>query len=245
MSVDEPEAVPRPGSVWDRPEPALRTAPRPLSRSAIVVAAVAVADTEGLAAVTLRNVAAALEVGPMRLYRYVDSKEEIFELMIDGVYGEMTAVEPGQHEWRETIRSIARRTRRAAAEHPWFGELLGGRPHVGPQALGYLESLLAALERGLPTADSGIVLSVASTLNAYVVGALRIEAGDRRAERQSGATTVEWQHALSPYLQTMITANRLPTFAKIIGSAPDLSADDEFAEGLERILDGTVARLQS
>ena len=243
MRADDPELAARPGTVWDRPEPAPRAAPRPLSRAAIVAAAVTTADHQGLLAVTLRHVAAALDVGPMRLYRYVASKEELLELMVDSVYGEIVAVDPALQEWRAVVRSIAYRTRRAAADHPWFVEFLGGRPHVGPNGLAYLESFLAALERGLPGADSGTVLSVASTLNAYVIGALRSEAGDRGTERESGASTREWQYALWPYLQEMIAKNQLPTFAKIISSAPDVSPDAQFAEGLERVLDGTVSRL--
>src|SRR3954469_12726342 len=118
--------------VWERPEPARGPAPSPLSRDAIVRAAIGLADAEGLAAVSLRKVGAALDAGPMRLYGYLSTKEELLELMVDAVYGEMARDAPGDGDWREALRKLARRTARAAADHPWLTDLLGGRPHLGP-----------------------------------------------------------------------------------------------------------------
>src|SRR5690349_7642531 len=60
--------------IWERPEPPDRPLPAPLSRERIVRAAIRLADADGLAAVSLRKVAAALDVGPMRLYGYIATK---------------------------------------------------------------------------------------------------------------------------------------------------------------------------
>ncbi|MFC8723449.1 TetR/AcrR family transcriptional regulator, partial [Kitasatospora sp. NPDC057198] len=82
------------GLVWERPEPPERRSPAPLSRALIVGAALELADADGLEGVSIRRVAAALEVGPMRLYGYVETKAELLELMVDAVYGEIAPPAP-------------------------------------------------------------------------------------------------------------------------------------------------------
>ena len=141
----EPPATASPALVWDRPEPVKRSAPGPLSRDRIVRAAIAIADKEGLGGVSLRKVAAKLNAGPMRLYAYTSTKEGLFELMVDAVYGEIAATGPIRGEWRDALRSIAHRTRKAAKKHNWFVDLLSRRIHLGPNALAYAEASLAAL----------------------------------------------------------------------------------------------------
>src|SRR6478735_6715768 len=118
--------------VWERAEPAQRPAPGPLSRERIVRAAIAIADKEGLAEVSLRKVAAKLNAGPMRLYTYTSTKGGLLELMVDAIYGEIASKGLEQGDWRKTLRSIARHTRQVAKKHPWFVDLLGRRPHLGP-----------------------------------------------------------------------------------------------------------------
>ncbi|MEU7407444.1 TetR/AcrR family transcriptional regulator C-terminal domain-containing protein, partial [Streptomyces sp. NPDC044948] len=119
-------------TVWDRPEPPTR--PAPLDRERIVAAAVALADEGGLEAVSLRKVAARLNAGPMRLYGYISTKAELFDLMVDEVYAEILPEErPG--DWREALHGLAHRTRQAALRHAWLADLLGGRPALGPNGL--------------------------------------------------------------------------------------------------------------
>ena len=90
--------------LWERPEPSERRQPSPLSRERIVRAAIELADAADLDAVSLRKVAAALDAGPMRLYRYVDTKDELLELMVDAVYAEFPA--PAGETWDAVLRSI-------------------------------------------------------------------------------------------------------------------------------------------
>src|ERR671922_2206935 len=91
-------------TVWDRPEPPPR--PVPLDRERIVAAAIALADEGGLEAVSLRKVAARLDAGPMRLYGYISTKEELFDLMVDEVHAEILPEEqPG--DWRGAPRGLS------------------------------------------------------------------------------------------------------------------------------------------
>src|SRR6202161_1557865 len=75
--------------VWERAEPPDRPVLAPLSRERIVRAAIQLADADGLVAVSLRKVAAALDVGPLRLYGYIATKEELLDLMVNAVHAEI------------------------------------------------------------------------------------------------------------------------------------------------------------
>ncbi len=238
-----PAPSPAPALVWERTEPARRPAPGPLSRERIVRAAVAIADKDGLAEVSLRKVAAKLNAGPMRLYTYTSTKEGLLELMVDAIYGEISGKGPAPGDWRKTLRSIAERTRQAAKKHPWFVDLLGRRPHLGPNALEHYEQSLAALSevRGFENIDDA--LQAYGTLNAYVVGAIKGEAASLRAERESGLNESDWQAATWPYLERVIATGRFPMIARVVSDATHPSSDVTFERGLDCVIEGIALRL--
>ncbi len=222
--------------LWDRPARRSRPAPKPLSTERIVRAAIAIADKRGLAEVSLRHIAAALDAGPMRLYGYVATKEELLERMVDEVYGEMARTAPPRRgSWRKALRSVAHGMRRAVADHPWFIELLGGRPHLGPHALAYLEAALAAVELD----DIDHVMLALKTVSAYVIGALRSEASDVA----SGRKTRPWQSAPGLYIQRLVATGNFPLLDKVFREASHPAADVIFEQGLDCVLDGIAARL--
>ncbi|OIK26566.1 TetR/AcrR family transcriptional regulator [Streptomyces malaysiense] len=222
--------------VWERPEPPERPVPAPLNRERIVRTAIRLADEDGLEAVSLRKVATALGVGPMRLYSYIASKEELLDLMVDGAYAEMRPVGDG---WREVLRSLAETTRQAAHDHEWLADLLGGRPQLGPHALAVGETVVARLE-GVSLDD---IMPVVAAVNAYVIGAVRREIAERRAERATGMDERRWQAALGPYLERTFATGRFPALATVVRDAAHLDADDTFLTGLDFLLDGIEARI--
>jgi AcrR family transcriptional regulator len=226
--------------------PPSRRAPlAPLRREAIVEAAIAIADKEGLEAVSLRNVAAALDAGPMRLYGYVASKEELLELMVDEVYGEIVAEGAIRRPWRTALRTVAHRTRQAAHAHPWFVGLLSGRHAVGPNALTHLEASLAAVSGGTGFEGIDEALLAVKTLNAYVVGAIQAEAGEKRAEAESGMDEEAWQKAHWPTLERVLATGDFPTIARVVRDAKHPKPEAAFDQGLEVVLDGIAARRAS
>ncbi|WP_433492350.1 TetR/AcrR family transcriptional regulator [Nocardia grenadensis] len=222
--------------VWERPEPPERPVPAPLSRERIVEAAIRLADADGLAAVSLRKVAAALEVGPMRLYGYIATKEELLDLMVDTVYAEIRPTGAG---WREVLRSLAETTRQAVHRHEWFADLVGGRPQLGPHALARGEAVVA----GMGDVEVDAVMPVVDAVNAYVIGAVRREVAERRAERVTGMDERQWQAAFGPYLERTFATGRFPALATVIRDAAHLDADEIFYTGLDFLLDGIGARL--
>ncbi|CAL9670686.1 TetR/AcrR family transcriptional regulator [Streptomyces sp. enrichment culture] len=224
-------------TVWDRPEPPHR--PVPLDRERIVAAAVALADEGGLAAVSVRKVAARLDAGPMRLYGFISTKDELFDLMVDAVYAEILPGEP-PGDWREALHGLAHRTRRAALRHPWLADLLGGRPALGPNALAVSEATLAALD-GLTDIDTA--MRAVETVSAYFTGAIRRELADLRAEHATGLSRSEWQRTRGPYLTRMLDTGRFPALAKAVYDGAHVDAEETFATGLDWVLDAVAARL--
>ncbi|WP_328453410.1 MULTISPECIES: TetR/AcrR family transcriptional regulator [unclassified Amycolatopsis] len=222
--------------VWERPEPPDRPVLAPLSRELIVGTAIRLADADGLAAVSLRKIAAALDVGPMRLYGYIATKEELLDLMLDAIYAE---TRPIGDDWREVLRSSAETTRRAAHRHEWLADLIGGRPQLGPHALARGEAVVAAM--GAVGVDD--VMPVVDAVNAYVIGAVRREVTERRAERASGMDKAQWQATFGPYLMRAFATGRFPALSTVIHDAAHLDADETFRMGLDFLLDGIAARI--
>jgi AcrR family transcriptional regulator len=203
----------------------------PLSREAIVAAAIALADREGLEAVSLRNVASALDAGPMRLYGHVESKEALLQLMVDAVYGELER--PVRGDWREALRGVASGLRTAATRHPWFIGLLGGRPNLGENAFAYLEACLAAVS----FANIDYALEALRLVRAYAIGAIQTEASDLA----SGQTREQWQQASWTRVQALLATGRYPNMARVVHEAKH--PENELERGLERVLAGIEAGL--
>jgi AcrR family transcriptional regulator len=222
--------------VWERPEPPQRPSPAPLSRERIVRAAIRLADADGLAAVSLRKVAAELDAGPMRLYGYLATKEELLDLMLDAVQAE---IRPTGANWREVLRSLAESTRQAVLRHEWLADLHGGRPSLGPNALARRESVIAALAG----VDRDLVFPVIGAVDAYAIGTVRREIAERRAERSSGMDKREWQRANGPYLDRAFAAGHHPALADVVRNAAHHTPEHTFALGLDFVLDGIAARL--
>ncbi|GAA2298683.1 TetR/AcrR family transcriptional regulator C-terminal domain-containing protein [Nonomuraea roseoviolacea subsp. roseoviolacea] len=232
-----------PTLIWERPEPPSRPAPSPLSRERIVRAAIELADADGLEAVSLRKVAAALDAGPMRLYGYLSTKEELLDLMADAVYSEIPPPVRAGDDWRGALRSLAHGTRDAALRHEWFADLLSGRPHLGPNALARGEASLAALDGAPGFEHIDTIMLAVNTVNVYVIGALQRQIADLRAARTTGMDEREWQHASYPYLARMLATGRYPTLARFVRDASHADADSTFEAGLDCVLDGIAARL--
>ncbi|MFI6875086.1 TetR/AcrR family transcriptional regulator [Streptomyces sp. NPDC050400] len=224
-------------TVWDRPEPPTR--PAPLDRERIVAAAVALADEGGLTAVSLRKVAARLNAGPMRLYGFISTKEELFDLMVDEVQGEMLPEAPPA-DWREALSSLAHRTRQAALRHEWLADLLGGRPALGPNGLAVAETTLSSLD---DVTDIDSAMRAVETVSAYSTGAIRREIAHLRAERATGLSQHDWQRASGPHLTRMLATGRFPALAKLVHDGSDVDAETSFATGLDWVLDAVAAKL--
>jgi AcrR family transcriptional regulator len=121
----------------------------PLNRERAIRTAVELADTKGLGALSMRNLAAQLRVVPMALYRHVANKEDLLDGMVEVVYGEVDA--PTGMDWRATLRQRATSMREALRRHPWAVELME-TSSPGPANLHYHNAGIGCLreQAGLP-----------------------------------------------------------------------------------------------
>ncbi|AUS78354.1 TetR/AcrR family transcriptional regulator [Actinoalloteichus sp. AHMU CJ021] len=238
-------AVPgQPGAlVWTLPEPPGRTTTT-LSRAAIVRAAVAVADAEGAAAVTMRRVSSELGSStPMSLYRYVGSKDGLVDLMIDAVYGEIPVPDEPVGDWRSELEPLCHRAWSVIRRHLWFGELVHLRPPFGPNALRYLDFRLAALEPlGLPARE---LTRITAALDGHLIGSALQLAEETRMRRSSGlADEAELRDSVRPYLSSVTAGGRYPAFSRWVGATTDNDLDDHVEWTLRCLLDGIQASLR-
>lgn len=89
------------------------------------------------------------------------------------------------------------------------------------------------------------VMPVVDAVNAYVIGAVRREIAERRAERTSGMDTRQWQAAFGPYLVRAFATGRFPALSTVIRDGAHLDADQTFRTGLDFLLDGIQAHISS
>lgn len=231
--------------IWNRPERAAKGPAPSHTRSDMSAAAVAIADAEGIEAVSMRRVANALGTGTGTLYRYLASKDDLLALMLDAVAAEDGGPPALTGDWRDDLRALAHRSRATIHRHPWTASLAAGRPSLGPNSLDATEHALTALE---PLGfDIDVMITVVDTLEAYVRGYAIGELAQQEAVRRSGVGRQEWMDAHKPYLDKVVQAGHHPLITRVILDAELPHASDSaergFAMGLERLLDGWEANL--
>jgi AcrR family transcriptional regulator len=218
------------GLPWDRvlePAPESDSARAGLSTQAIVDTAIAIADVDGLDAVSIRRVAAILDVRPMSLYTHIVSKDELHSLMANELIGSLLVEEPLPEDWREALSLIAGASFRMFSSHPWLLALLARRPRHGPNAARQARQLARAVESlGLPPEDMWTMLSI---VNDYVIGhAMRV------------ATT----GSTSDLVDSLKADDRaaLPEVTALVRTEDTRLAGDVFELGLQAVLDGVAQR---
>jgi AcrR family transcriptional regulator len=223
---------------------------RGLSRADIVATAITIADAEGTEAVSMRRIARDMRVGAMSLYWYVESKEELHQLMLETVQGGIEAPAPSG-DWRADLRTYSRNTRAALLRHPWAIDFLGSGPPSGPNDARNVERLLAALD-GLGL-DVITAMWALMTLGTYVLGAALREIQELRWQRASAAvvtdeaTAAEFAELHASFDRRIRDSGRYPHIAKVLDANfdPDSAETsmDRFEFGLGCVLDGIAARI--
>ena len=222
---------------------------RGLTREEIVRTAIAVADAEGVDAISMRRLARELNVGVMSLYWYVASKEELHDLMLESFEGEIQVPEPSG-DWREDMRTFARNTRAALLRHEWAMDFSGFRPPSGPNDAQNAERIFGALD-GLDL-DVHMVVMVTMTIGTYVLGAVLREIREIRLHRETeqamaGMTEEEITALREEFARRILDSGRYPHIARLIREDVDPDSPDtrdaRFEFGLECVLDGIAARL--
>jgi AcrR family transcriptional regulator len=158
-----------------------------------VAAATALADQGGLPAVSMRAVAAALDTGAGSLYRYLNSRDDLLDLMVDAALGELPADLPGTGDWLEGLVGLAREQLALYRRHPWLAEAARRPGAFGPQTVNYFERCLAVMA-ALPSAAStkmeaiAVLTGVVSLFS--VPTAMDPEGEDQQAARRRQAAAL-------------------------------------------------------
>ena len=235
--------------LWGTPDRP-RRGPRPsLSLDRIVAEAIALADEEGLASLSMQHLAERLGCAKMALYRYVPGKAELVALMLDAGLGDPPSAPPaelaapgqpgasgqpaapGEEPWRAVLRLWATTIFDRYRAHPWAIEASAGPRPTGPHELAWMETALAAL------AGTGLTgperLDAVVLLNGHVRSLVQVTSGgdDLEAEiaRQVGAVALAYP-------------DRYPqVLAAFAGSPQPAERDNALDFGIGRILDGLAA----
>ena len=250
---DTPALPPGLDLLWGRRGVGTR-GPKPgLSVEAIVRTAVAVADAEGLDAVSMARVANELGFTTMSLYRHVTSKDELLQLMWNASAEGAEELALEGDGWRAKLRNWALVQREMLDRHPWITEMPMAAPPMAPNSLTFVEKGLEALDAsGLADADK---LRVIGLISSYTLSEARMaHDAARAAQNQPTATdgdtpTPGW--TFESLLRELIDQPSYPRLHQIAWSeeigdnASGFAEQEEYQFGLDRILDGVQALINS
>jgi AcrR family transcriptional regulator len=213
-----------------------RRGPRPrYSREDVTRAAVVIADSDGLDAVTFRAVAAHLGTGVMSLYNYVPDKQSLVYDMAELVSAELELPEP-TGDWRADMHLVAGKQHALAHRHPWLIQAVSHLQPLGPATLALLEFALGALEpTGLSPQDC---LETIALINGFVLNIVRAELAS-----EATAADPEQQARQFALVPELLATGRYPRFAAVItqGGQPEKwEPVAHFGRLLDLILDGLV-----
>ncbi|WP_240645685.1 TetR/AcrR family transcriptional regulator [Georgenia sp. SYP-B2076] len=201
----------------------------PLSRERVLRCAVGIADSSGLAALTMRSLAREVGVKPMSLYHYVANKNEILDGIVDMVFAEMALPRVGG-DWRAEITRRSESARLVLRRHPWAIVLLESRSSPGPATLRHHDAMVGTLRRGgfsVPLAAHAYAL-----VDSYVYGFAVQEAAlpfDRDTSPEvTNAIVQQFSPEEYPHLVELAVEHALQ---------PGYDFGDEFEFGLGVILD--------
>ncbi|MBZ4017030.1 TetR/AcrR family transcriptional regulator C-terminal domain-containing protein [Streptomyces purpurogeneiscleroticus] len=247
------EARPRAGTVvapsrrTTGPARGSRAAPpsdHELTRARIVRTAVEIADAEGLAALSMRGVAARLGAATMSPYRYVNGKDELVLLMADSVLGEIAYPAEPPACRRTRLETGARALWVLHRAHPWLAQLAPlTRPLALPNLMAYSEWMLAGLD-GLGL-EGNAMLDINVLLYSHLQGLAAHLEQEAHAESVTGLSQEQWLAEQEAAFGEIAASGRYPTFARLLESfgadGYDLDLDALFESGLQALLDGLVS----
>jgi AcrR family transcriptional regulator len=217
---------------------------RELSKERIVETAIRIADSEGLAALSMRRVAAELGAATMSLYRHVPGKEELVLLMMDSALGEESFPDHPPKGWRPRIEIAAELMWRAFRKHRWLaGAMSVARPQMLVNALKFADWVLKSLD-GLGL-DANRKLYVHVTLFSFVRGVALSMADDVDAEQDTGVDADTWMETQVPALTALNASGQYSAVADLAAYDLDFDLEGVFQFGLKRMLDGVESWLRT
>jgi AcrR family transcriptional regulator len=247
MTTEGNVATDETATIWMRPARPNSPAPGPqrtYSRAQITRAAIEIADADGLEAASMRQVAARIGAGAMSLYPYVNSRNDLLELMVDAVTGEISLPAAEAGDWRAKLTLVATEMRALWLRHPWLAAYLQGHPIWGPNSLRVQEFVLGALDEfGLSTDE---LVNLGGLYLRYVESAVRAEVGWAEEARRTKVDMREWMRLAAPHAREIVESGKYPVFGKVLmeTTIPHMTPADQFEYGLALVLDSIAANLR-
>ena len=231
-------AEPVPDPPWWRKRPEPQRERRPLSREAIVDAALVLLEREGMQGLSMRKLAHELGAGAASLYWHVGDKEELLSLLLDRIVGEAEVPEPDPEHWREQVKELGRRARRQLTSRRDAAQLSLGRIPAGPNSLPVMEKNLAVLAASALPAR---VIAYAADMFALYVGAFAYEES-LQAPMLGGEGVGAEQ--LAEYFRSL-PPDRFPTITRLADDLAAGDAEERFEFALELLVRGLEAMATS
>jgi AcrR family transcriptional regulator len=208
-----------------------------LSRDRVLRAAVELADTAGIDALSMRHLSQQLGVVPMALYKHVASKEELLDGMVDAVIAEIDPPAVGT-DWRIAVRGRILSARQALLRHPWARRVMEAKTVPTPVALGYMDSTIAMFLAGGLSVD--LTHHVMHALGSRIFGFTQELYGEApSANSEMPAAAIQQFAEVFPSIFAVATS-RPHDEQSVVGQGCDDQFEFEFA--LDLLLDG-VERL--
>jgi AcrR family transcriptional regulator len=231
--------------LWGLREEGSRPGPKPrFTVAEIAAAAVALADADGLAALSMRRVAERLGVSAMSLYTYVPGKGELIDLMLDTVVAEVPLTVDAGAGWRARLERVARENWQLYLRHPWLLQVATSRPPLGPHIIAKYDHELHAID-GIGLTDVEMDLTV-QLVGDYVHGAARTAVAATLVAQRTGLTDDQWWEQAGPALERVFDPAATPTATRVgaaAGAEYNAAVDPAraFEFGLRCLLNGIDA----
>src|SRR5215218_2760646 len=215
----------------------------PLSRALVLEAAVELADTAGIDALTIRRLAERLGVEPMSIYYHVPNKEAILDGAVEVVFTEIEQTAGGfdvpetDAAWKPSLRARILAARTVMLLHPWAPGVLDSRTDLGLTTARYVDSVVGTLRSGGLSYD--LIHHAVHALGSRMFGFSQ-ELGEPDDD-SADAAAMEQMAAHVPHLAAMLSVVRHVEPESTLGWCDD---QFEFEFGLDLILDG-LERLAS
>ena len=234
-----PDEQPRRYFTWtaspSREHPARET----LTRDQIVEAGARILDAEGPDALSMRRLGKELNAGATSLYWHVRNKDELLDLIVDRIIGEVVEELGSPDGWREWLRATAHALRHVLLRHRGVAPILGERPTFGPNALQALEDVLTALRADgfAPVPALLAATTIVNWASAFAVFEVRDPVGSTATDDERQAFVRE----MTAFIASL-PAERYPTTIELVPIGATISLDAQFEYGLEVMLEGIESR---
>jgi AcrR family transcriptional regulator len=223
--------------LWFTPPDGEENRRRALTRERVVAEALAVISAEGAGALSMRALATRLGVVPGALYRHVRSKEQLHDLILDGVLAEVDCRLDPSLPWTGQVTALAQRLRTVLENHPGIAGLLKTRDPLSPHSLTLAEAFLSPLHAaGLPGPQAALAYRL---IRDYTLGFALADRTTASEQRIQDTTTRRDLHA---FLRSL-PADRFPTLAAYGEYVWADDRDERFTASLRILLNGLQVTL--